>query len=199
MTHPTGAPLHTFIRGYFHLKSADWSGNRNPAPYPLKSWTADQLATMPHYYIMPRDSTMREAVEQDMADQPPSTYGTNWLSDADIAVYADEYTRTTFGPPMNWYRIQTSPEAASDAIMFVGRKLSVPMKFVSGRQDWGTYQEPGALEAMETGRSVEGGCYLGTVIVDGAGHWVNQEQWERCVDEIVDVAGHVEVDAGPKL
>ncbi|KAK5945421.1 hypothetical protein PMZ80_002626 [Knufia obscura] len=191
MTNPTGPPLHTFLRGYFHLKSADWPGNHNPPPHPLKSWTAPELAKMPHYYVMPRDSTMREAVEHDMADQDASKYGTNWLSDDDLSVYVDEYTRTTFGPPMNWYRIQTSPEAASDAMLFVGRKLSVPMKFVAGRQDWGTYQEPGAVEAMESGRSVEGGCYLGTVLVEGAGHWVNQEQWGRCVEEILDVAGHV--------
>ena len=195
MTEPTGKPLHEFLRGYFHLKSADWSGNHDPPPHPLKSWTATELAKMPHYYIMPLHATMREAVAQDMADQSTSSYGTNWLSDEDLAVYVSEYTRTTFGPPMNWYRIQTSPEAASDSIMFVGKKLSVPVKFVSGRQDWGTYQEPGAVDAMESGRSVEKGCYLGTVLVDGAGHWVNQEQWARCVEEIIDVAGRVGVNA----
>lgn len=194
MTHPTGQPLHTFLRGYFHLKSADWSGNHNPPPHPLASWTAEELAKMPHYYIMPRDSTMREAVEQDMADQDPRTYGTNWLPDDDLGVYAAEYTRTGFGPPMNWYRIQTSPEMASDSILYAGRKLSVPTKFVAGRQDWGTYQEPGAVEAMEQNRSVEPGCYLGTVIVDGAGHWVNQEQWGRCVEEILDVARKVKAE-----
>ncbi|KAK5089908.1 hypothetical protein LTR05_000075 [Lithohypha guttulata] len=196
MTYPAGGPLHTFYRGYFHLKSADWSGNHNPAPHPLASWTASELAKMPHYYIMPRDATMRQAVERDMADQPPSTFGTNWLPDEDLAVYVSEYTRTTFGPPMNWYRIQTSPEAASDSQLFVNRKISVPMKFVAGKQDWGTYQEPGAVEAMETGRSVEQGSYLGTVLVDGAGHWVNQEKWERCVEEIVDVARHVTSENG---
>ena len=195
MTHPTGAPMHTFLRGYFHLKSADWAGNHNPAPHPLASWTAPELAKMPHYYIMPRDSTMREAVALDMRDQPPSTFGTNWLSDDDLAVYVAEYSRTTFGPPMNWYRIQTSPEAASDVILYVDKKLSVPVKFVAGRQDWGTYQEPGAVEAMEQGRSVEPGCYLGTVLVEGAGHWVNQEQWGRCVEEILDVAGRVKSDS----
>lgn len=192
MTYPTGPPLHTFLRGYFHLKSADWSGNHNPVPHALKSWTADQLAIMPHYYIMPLHATMRQAVELDMADQPPSTHGHSWLPDPDLAVYVDEYTRTTFGPPMNWYRIQTSPEAASDSVLFTGRKFSVPVKFVSGRQDWGIHQEPGAVEAMESGRSVEEGCYLGTVLVEGAGHWVNQEKWERCVEEILDVAGRVQ-------
>lgn len=199
MTYPVGKPMHTFLRGYFHLKSGDWSGNRDPLPHPLSSWTAPELAKMPHYYIMPRDSTMREAVALDMQDQQPETFGTRWLSDEDLDVYVSEYSRTTFGPPMNWYRIQTNPEAASDSMVFAGRKLSVPMKFVSGRQDWGTYQEPGAVEAMEQGRSVERGCYLGTVLVEGAGHWVNQEQWERCVEEIVDVASRVGGGSATKL
>ena len=199
MTNPPGPEMHTFLRGYFHLKSADWSGNHQPGPHPLKSWTATELAKMPHYYIMPRDMNMREAVAHDMADQPPSTFGQNWLSDEDLQVYVDEYSRTTFGPPMNWYRIQTSPEAASDSVLFVGRKLSVPMKFVAGKQDWGTYQEPGALEAMEENRSVETGYYLGTVLVEGAGHWVNQEKWEVCVKEILDVASRVERKESGKL
>lgn len=194
MGQPSGAPLHIFLRGYFHLKSADWPGNHTPVPHPLASWTAPQLAQMPHYYVMPLHSTMREAVAEDMADQPLSTHGHTWLPDTDLAVYTSEYTRTTFAPPMNWYRIQTSSEAAGDMILFAGRKLSVPMKFVAGRQDWGTYQEPGALEAMESGRSVEPGCYLGTVLVEGAGHWVNQEKWQACVAEIVDLAKSVPAD-----
>ena len=41
--------VHAFLRGYFHSKSADWSGNK---PYPLQSWTASELAKMPTYYIM---------------------------------------------------------------------------------------------------------------------------------------------------
>src|SRR5262249_3842152 len=36
--------VHAFLRGYFHYKSADWTGNR---PFPLQSWTASELAKMP--------------------------------------------------------------------------------------------------------------------------------------------------------
>lgn len=191
MTHPVGQPMHDFMRGYFHLKSADWNKN---VPHPLSSWTADQLEKMPHYYIMPLHKNMREAVEQDMHDQPRSSYGQRWLSDADLDIYCAEYARNGFGPAMNWYRVQTNPEAASDVHVFAGRKLSVPMKFIAGAADWGTYQEPGAVEAMETTEpwgSVEKGCYLGTVLVESAGHWVNQEQPEACVKEIVDLARRV--------
>ena len=47
------------MRGYFHYKSADWPGNR---PSPLKSWSAEELAKMPTYYIMDRDRNMAETV-----------------------------------------------------------------------------------------------------------------------------------------
>jgi len=37
---------------YYYYKSADWKGNR---PFPLKGWTAPELAKMPTYYIMDLD------------------------------------------------------------------------------------------------------------------------------------------------
>ena len=48
-----------FLRAYFHYKSADWPGNK---PFPLRSWTAAELAKMPTYYIMDRDVDMAETV-----------------------------------------------------------------------------------------------------------------------------------------
>ena len=41
--------LHDFLRAYYHHKSADWNDNK---PYPLESWTADELAKLPTYYVM---------------------------------------------------------------------------------------------------------------------------------------------------
>ena len=41
--------VHDFLRAYYHHKSADWKANK---PFPLKSWTAEELAKMPTYYIM---------------------------------------------------------------------------------------------------------------------------------------------------
>ena len=49
----------------------------------------------------------------------------------------------------------------------------MPSLFISGKQDWGTYQRPGAFEAMQSKACTKMiGCHL----VDGAGHWVQQEQ-----------------------
>ena len=38
--------VHAFLRAYYHMKSADWSGNR---PQPLRAWSAAELARHPPY------------------------------------------------------------------------------------------------------------------------------------------------------
>ncbi|KAK2022671.1 alpha/beta-hydrolase [Colletotrichum zoysiae] len=131
-THPAGEPMHRFLRGYFHLKSAAYSLNK---PRPLASWTAEQLAVMPHYYILDR-----------LGD-------TRWLTDADLQVYTDEFSRNTFGPSLLWYKVLVDPGLSADLLCFAGTKIGVPTKYVSGTSDWGTYQVPGSLDGMENGES----------------------------------------------
>jgi pimeloyl-ACP methyl ester carboxylesterase len=46
---------------------------------------------------------------------------------------------------------------------------------VAGASDWGVYQIPGAFERMQASAlSNLQGCHL----IEGAGHWVQQEQAE---------------------
>ena len=59
---------------------------------------------------------------------------------------------------------------------FPAARIDVPSCFISGKQDWGTYQRPGVFEAMQTKACTR---MLGCHLVDGAGHWVQQEQPER--------------------
>ena len=42
--------LEAFLRAYYHVKSADWPGNR---PHELSGCSAEQLALLPDYYVMP--------------------------------------------------------------------------------------------------------------------------------------------------
>ena len=189
LTHPTGSPLHTFLRGYFHLKSADWPLNN---PHPLTAWTARELAKMPRYYIMDADAGMRENIRRDMSSLDPETVrskSAHWLPDADLQVYVDEYGRNGFQGGLNWYRIQTQPSFLSDFELWAGQKIEVPLAFVAGEKDWGTYQEPGAVEALESGRAVRKEMYRGTHLVEGAGHWVTQERPRECVEVIARLAG----------
>ena len=60
--------------------------------------------------------------------------------------------------------------------MFSGRTIDVPSCFISGKSDWGVYQVPGAVEKMQTSACTR---MLGCHLVEGAGHWVQQEQPEE--------------------
>ncbi|KAL0932290.1 putative epoxide hydrolase [Colletotrichum truncatum] len=195
-TNPKGQPLHEFLRGYFHLKSADYVLNK---PHPLKSWTAKELALMPHYYVMRADLSMRGNVELDMSKEPASIREklsqTPWLPDSDLSVYTEEFGRTTFSHSLLWYKAFVEPKLAADLLPFAGHKISVPTKYVSGDRDWGTYQVPGSLEAMENGDSVEPECWRGAVHVPGAGHWVNMEKPNECAAEILKIAASVYDDS----
>jgi pimeloyl-ACP methyl ester carboxylesterase len=132
--------LHEFLRGYFHLKSADCDGNN---PHPLESWTAPELAKMPRYYIMDKDDSMRDAVARDMAKEDPTVVrerSKRWLSDAELAVYVEEYSRSGFRGGLNWYRVQTQAKVAGELETFAGKKIEISCLFVGGRKDWGSFR-----------------------------------------------------------
>jgi len=158
--------VHDFLRAYYHHKSADWKDNK---PYPLKSWSAGELAKLPTYYVMDLAKDMAETVAQEMPDAAANT----WLPDSELAFYSAEYARTGFQGGLQWYRCGTSGAFNADLETFSGRSIDVPSCFISGQQDWGTYQRPGLFEAMQSTACTNMiGCHL----VDGAGHWVQQEQ-----------------------
>jgi pimeloyl-ACP methyl ester carboxylesterase len=170
--------LHEFLRGYLHVKSADWKNNE---PFPLKIWSAEELAKMPHYYIMPLENTMPEAIADMMATED-GTATKRWMSDADLDVYVQEWTRTGFQGGLNFYRTTTNPARMKDIELFAGKKIEPPSTFISGKQDWGNYQQPGAIEAFSESCS----DFRGVKFLDGAGHWPQQEQPERVVGAILD-------------
>ncbi|KAI6712121.1 epoxide hydrolase [Diplocarpon mali] len=103
----------------------------------------------------------------------------SWLSDADLAVYAAEWSRTGFQGALNWCRVATSPALTRDVDVVSGRTISVPALFVAGAKDWGMYQEPGVLEKLRDVCSED--MFKGVQVVAGTGHWVQQEQPERVV------------------
>jgi len=164
--------VHAFLRGYFHHKSADWTDNK---PFPLRSWTADELAKMPTYYIMELHKNMAETVAAEMPSAAQIA-ACRWLPEHELAVYGAEYERTGFQGGLQWYRSRTEGRYDSELQLFSGRTIDVPSMFIAGKSDWGTYQRPGNFERMQ-----ESACsrMLGCHLIDGAGHWVQQEQPER--------------------
>ena len=161
--------VHDFLRAYYHHKSADWKANK---PYPLKSWTADEIAKLPTYYVMDLAKDMAATVAEEMPS-PAEIAANKWLPDSELAFYAAEYERNGFQGGLQWYRCGTSGAFVPEMQTWSGRTIDVPSAFISGKQDWGTYQRPGVFEAMQTKACTNMiGCHL----VDGAGHWVQQEQ-----------------------
>jgi pimeloyl-ACP methyl ester carboxylesterase len=171
--------VHAFLRAYFHHKSADWNDNH---PHRLESWSAGELAKMPTYYIMDLADDMPASVAKEMPSAAAIAACT-WLPDHELAVYAAEYQRNGFQGGLNWYRARTTGRYDSELQLFAGRTIDVPALFVSGKSDWGVYQRPGSFERMqETACTRMLGCHL----VDGAGHWVQQEQPEMVSRLLID-------------
>lgn len=163
--------LAAFLRGYVHIKSHVWQGHGDIGR--LTGFTADQLARMPEYYIMPINSTMPGVVEQNMRAEDASLTE-DFMTDEELGVYVSEFERTGFQGMLNWYRSSTDPRNLDPAMgIFAGKKFDVPTTYISGAADWGNYQRPGALEGFETGRTASD--YRGTRIFDGAGHWPQTE------------------------
>jgi len=169
--------LVSFLRAYYHCKSADWAGN---APYELESWTAAELAKLPNYYVMQADEDMAQTV---VPMGPVAGAECDWMAPEELAVYAQEFGRTGFQGGLNWYRCMTDPGLVAEFRLFSGRQIEVPSLFVAGNSDWGIHQKPGALAAMQNRACAD---MKGVQLIAGAGHWVQQEQPDQVIGAILD-------------
>lgn len=159
--------LKDFLRAYHHFKSGDWPGNR---PYRLASRTAEVMAQMPEYYILDLEKTVSETVAPHMPT-PAQIAANTWLPDRDLDVYVEEFQRTGFQGGMNWYR--AGEYGAAERDMYAGLTIDQPSAYIAGAADWGSYQNPGALERMQESACTD---MRGVHMIPGAGHWVQQEQ-----------------------
>lgn len=176
--------LFEFLRGYFHLKSADAHND----PRPIRDMTAQELAILPHYYVMPLELGMRDTVAQDMTGEEIEKMRENcprWFPDAEVDVYVNEFGRTGFQGGFNWYRVMTNPELQRDVDVFAGKKIEVPLLYITGTKDWLIYQRPGSIDKMR------GACtdFRGVKWIENAGHWVQQERPEKVVEHILECLG----------
>jgi pimeloyl-ACP methyl ester carboxylesterase len=107
---------------------------------------------------------------------PAQIAACRWLPDDELRVYSSEYQRTGFQGGLQWYRCGTSGKFTAELQTFSGRTIDVPSCFIAGKSDWGVYQKPGAFQEMQNRACTK---MLGCHLVDGAGHWVQQEQPEQ--------------------
>lgn len=172
--------LHAFFRAYYFAKSADNEGNK---PHPLKGRTALEMAQLPYYYVMLKDRGMAENAAL-MAPPPDYAASCKWLTDAEVDVYASEYGRTGFTGALQGYRVRSGsdPKSLAELRTFSGRAIDVPSIYIAGTRDWNIYQSPGALEKMQKTACSR---LVGLHLLDGAGHWAQQEQPEQVSSLIV--------------
>ncbi|MEP7298876.1 MAG: alpha/beta hydrolase [Burkholderiales bacterium] len=174
--------VHAFLRAYYHVKSADRALNQ---PVPLRSWSAGELAKLPEYYVMDlhRDMAATVALEMPTITEVAAC---RWLSETELGFYSGEYARTGFQGGLQWYRCATAPQYIAELQRFAGRTIDVPAMFIAGKSDWGVYQKPGDFERMQSSACTR---MLSCHLIDGAGHWVQQEQPDAVNDALLAFLG----------
>jgi pimeloyl-ACP methyl ester carboxylesterase len=170
MWHPLQG-IHNFLRAYYHFKSADWKDNK---PFPLTANSAGEMAKLPHYYVMDLNKGMAESVAPEMPSAS-AIAACKWLPEEELRVYSAEYGRTGFQGGLNSYRVNRDPKYSAELQLFSGRTIDVPSVFIAGKSDWGPYQRAGSVEIMKTKACTQ---MRAVHFLDGAGHWVQQEQHE---------------------
>jgi pimeloyl-ACP methyl ester carboxylesterase len=120
---------------------------------------------------MDLDKGMAESVVSEMPT-PAQIAACRWLTDEELRVYSTEYGRTGFQGGLQSYRIGRTPRLAAETQLFAGRTIDVPSLFLSGKADWGVYQRAGSLDGMKRSCTK----FEGVELVEGAGHWVQQER-----------------------
>jgi pimeloyl-ACP methyl ester carboxylesterase len=137
---------------------------------------------MPTYYIMELDKGMAETVAP-MMPSASEVAACKWLPEEELSVYSTEFGRTGFQGGLQWYRCGTSGINGAELQTFSGLTIDVPSCFIAGKSDWGAYQRPGSLERMQSRACTQ---MLGCYFVEGAGHWVQQEQPEKVSKLLID-------------
>lgn len=95
----------------------------------------------------------------------------DWLSEEDLRIYADAYGKSGYRGGLNWYRNMDRNWALTAP--WAGAKINVPACFIAGSLD-GVLRMPGMDKAV---KAMAHTCtdFRGTTLIDGAGHWVQQE------------------------
>jgi pimeloyl-ACP methyl ester carboxylesterase len=95
-----------------------------------------------------------------------------WLNDADLDYYAAEFARAGFRGGLNWYRnLRRNWELSGP---WRSQPIRQPSQFIAGSRD-GVLRFPAAKSQLDAYPTTLPGL-RGSHILDGAGHWVQQER-----------------------
>lgn len=144
------AEIEPDVRGWLAGFYAALSADTMPAPG----------APGPHF--VSRGGTLR--------DRFPAGRLPAWLSESDLDVYAGEFERTGLTGPLNRYR--NMDRDWEDLADFDGAPITQPSLFIGGSQDASTTWLADAIKAYPV--TLPG--LTASHILDGCGHWIQQEQ-----------------------
>ncbi|MFK4120918.1 alpha/beta hydrolase [Streptomyces longwoodensis] len=148
------------VRGWLAGFYAALSADTMPAPG----------APDPHFVA--RGGTLR--------DRFPQGRLPGWLSEDDLDVYAGEFERTGLTGALNRYRAMDRDW--EDLAAHAGAPLTQPSLFVGGSQDASTTWLADAIEAYPV--TLPG--LVASHVLDGCGHWIQQERPEDVNRILVD-------------
>jgi len=126
-------------------------------------------------FVMPSAPSPMEGTGflTNMPEPPPLPWkldGYAWLTEADLDFYADQFRRSGFFGPVSYYR---NLDANYAVVKDLGLDLiTMPSFFIGGRRDPVLVMDDSGLERMRTQLP----DYRGAVLLDGAGHWTQQEK-----------------------
>jgi pimeloyl-ACP methyl ester carboxylesterase len=92
-----------------------------------------------------------------------------WLTEADLQHYADEFTHSGFFGPVSYYR---NLDANFDLVKDLGpERVAMPSYFIDGSDDLVRVMDPSGVERMHNLLP----DFRGHASLDGVGHWTQQE------------------------
>ncbi|MEZ5219563.1 MAG: alpha/beta hydrolase [Ilumatobacteraceae bacterium] len=155
------ADVRDWLLGFMYTASGD---------APPVDPSAGTVATVPHGALM-KDRFHRP-------DPLPS-----WLSEADLDVYAGEFEHTGFRGALNRYR--NVDRDWEDLAAWRGAAIEVPALFIGGDRDGPTiWGGPAIAEFERTLPQLHR-----SVILEGCGHWTQQERPDQVNEALVDFLG----------
>jgi pimeloyl-ACP methyl ester carboxylesterase len=108
-----------------------------------------------------------------------------WLTQADLNFYTAEFERTGFTGGLNWYRaIDMTWELMA---AYTGARIELPSLFIAGRED-AVLSFPGMNMVMAGLQHNLPGLQR-SIVVDGAGHWIQQERADDVNAALLDFLG----------
>ena len=127
---------------------------------------------MPEYYIMKFNLGMAQTVQ----NHSPTTLeikSCKWLNRNELKYYTKNFINSGMENPLYWYRVMLSKKEKMNIIKLnLPKSTKIASIFIAGTADWGTYQKPGDFEKMTEFFFKN---YFGTIMINKAGHWVQQE------------------------